>query len=39
MQKEDKGGDPKMLGWVARIMVVLLLEVIRVGLGIRFERR
>lgn len=39
IKKEVKGGDTKMLGWIARIMVVLLLEITEVGLGIRFERR
>lgn len=38
MKKEVKGGDAKMLGWVTRIMVVPLLEIIRVGLRIMFER-
>lgn len=38
MKKEVKGGDANMLGWVTRMMVVPLLEIIRVGLGIRFER-
>lgn len=38
MKKEVKGGDTNMLGWVTRIMVVPLLEIIKVGLGVRFER-
>lgn len=38
MKNEVKGGDAKMLGWVTRITVVSLLEIIRVELGIRFER-
>lgn len=39
MKKGVKGDHVRMLGWVTRITVVPLLEIIREGLVIRFERR